>query len=251
MENDLNIFYPEDKYVLNFINNFNEKYNNKLKQKFNFSRVVSLSDFHRLICHMKLNDFSKVAIISGSLAEPELDLINYNQLDILQYNEISNLYNLDEDWQLNISNKFKIEFNKKEEYDLVLCNQVLEHIYSPVQAFKNIYYILKKDGYAWISVPTINCIHGEPHFYSAGYHPRYLSRIAKKEGFEILHIGAWGNRKYLAYAVQGHWLTYHQCKRGFRIKLDFAHPYFAMQDGTRNNPRCNFITDTWALLKKN
>ena len=253
MKKNFEIFYPEDKVVLNFIRNYDEEFDKKLTNKFNYSRVVSLSDFHRLIVKMKLNDFSKVVILSGSLEDPELKFINHKFLDIFQYNEVSNLNNLDDDWEM-ISNSKSINSKyykeKKNMYDFVLCNQVFEHIFSPLQGIKNIYYITKMNGYAWISLPTINCIHGEPHFYSAGYHPRYLYRLCEEAGFEVLHIGAWGNRKYLAYAVQGHWLAHDELKIGFRSKLDFAHPYFALKDGRKNDTRGNFITDTWVLLRK-
>lgn len=245
MKNNFQVYYPKDKDVLNFIKNHNENFNGKLTKYFNYSRVVALSDFCKQISKMNLNNFSKVAVVSGSTEDPELRLINYTDLDILDFEEKSNFYNLDDDWTIS-----KFYKNKKSQYDLVLCNQVFEHIFSPIQGIKNIWYLIKKNGYAWISVPTINCIHGEPYFYSAGYHPRYLNRLCDDVGFEVLHIGAFGNRKYLAYAVQGYWSNYTELKIGFRSKFDLAHPYFAIQDGKKNDTSGNIITDTWALLRK-
>ena len=252
MKNNLNIFYPTHKSVIEFIKNYNEKYNKKLSNYFSFSRVVALSDFHRLIHQINLDNFSKVAVISGSINEPELKLINYENIEILDFNEDSGIFDLDVDWkQIGNSNSIDSKFYKGDEYNFVFCNQVFEHIFSPIQAIKNIYYITKKNGYAWITVPTINCIHGDPHFYSAGYHPRYLDRLCRGAGFEVINIGAFGSRKYLAHAVQGHWCFHDELKPGFRSKRDFAHPYFAIQDGRKNNTNGKFIVDTWALLKKN
>ncbi len=252
MKNDYKISFPDDGNVINFIKNFDIRYNNKLSNHFNYSRVVSLYDFHRLLNELKLKFFSKVAVVSGSIKEPELALFKYDDLDILQFDSISNLYNLDDDWSAtNNSIELKSRPYNEDHYDLILCNQVLEHIFSPEQGMKNIYYIMKKNSYAWISIPTINRIHGEPYFYSAGYHPRYLFRLCKKLGFEVVHIGAWGSRKYLAYAVQGKWLNNNQLKIGFRSKFDLAHPYFAMLDGRKNEKSGKFITDTWVLIKKN
>jgi len=245
VQNNLKIYYPEDKNILNFIENFNTIFDKKLTNKFSYSRVVLLADFKRLITQKTLHKFLKVALISGSLEEPELKLISYKDLDILDFDVVSNFYNLDDDWE--ISQFYR---DKKSQYDLVICNQVFEHIFSPSQGIKNIHYITKPNAYVWISVPTINCIHGEPHFYSAGYHPRYLNRLCEEADFEVLHVGAWGNRKYLAYAVQGCWLTHNQLKIGFRSKLDLAYPYFAIKDGRKNDTTGNFITDTWALLRK-
>ena len=252
MSNDLNIFYPTDNNVIDFIKNFDAKYDKKLSNYFSFSRVVSLSDFHRLIQQMNSNNFSKVAVVSGTIKEPELKLIKYEHVDILDYEEDSGLFDLDVDWKtIHNSHNNVSKFYKESEYDFVFCNQVFEHIFSPIQAIKNIHYVTKKNGYVWISVPTINCIHGDPYFYSAGYHPRYLERLCKGSGFEVIHIGAFGSRKYLAHAVQGHWCFHDELKAGFRSKRDFAYPYFAIQDGSKNNTSGKFITDTWALLKKN
>lgn len=251
MKNNLNIFYPSDKSVIDFIKNYNKEYDKKLSNYFSFSRVVALSDFQRLIHQMNLNNFLKVAVVSGSMNEPELKLIDCAHTDILDFKEDSGLFDLDVDWKsISNSNDEDSKFYKEGEYNFVFCNQVFEHIFSPIQAIKNIHYITKKNGYAWITVPTINCIHGDPYFYSAGYHPRYLDRLCKSAGFEVIHIGAFGSRKYLAHAVQGHWCFHDELRPGFRSKRDFAYPYFAIQDGRKNNTNGKFIVDTWALLKK-
>lgn len=251
MKNDPNIFFPNDEDVINFIKNFDQRYNKKLSSKINFSRVVSLSDLHRILNYINLNYFQKVAIVSGSLKEPELELINYEKLDNLEFDETLDLFNLDNDWKIiNSSNNSNSKFYRENQYDFVLCNQVLEHIFSPSQGMKNIHHIIKKNAYAWITIPTINRIHGEPYFYSAGYHPRFLYRLCKELGFEVIHLGAWGSQKYLTYAVQGKWSTSIELKKGFRSKYDIAHPYLAMKDGRKNTTDGRFITDTWALIKK-
>jgi hypothetical protein len=36
----------------------------------------------------------------------------------------------------------------------------------------------------------------------------------------------------------------------FRSKIDFAHFYFAMTDGRKNDASGKFITDTWILCQK-
>jgi len=253
MKNVLNIYYPTDKSVIDFIKIFDEIYEKKLTNQFNFSRVVALSDFHRLVTEMSINKFENIAVISGSLNDPETRLINYEKIDTLQFNEVSHLFDLDEDWKkISISTKTKSKQYKdiENKYDFILCNQVFEHIFSPQSGLKNISFVAKKNSYVWISLPTINCIHGDPFFYSAGYHPRFLYRMFREFGFEVIHIGAWGNRKYLAYAAQGKWATYEELKRGFRSKMDFAHPYFALIDGRKNDTSGKFITDTWGLFKK-
>jgi hypothetical protein len=42
MKKNFEIFYPDDKVVLNFIKNYDEEFDKKLTNKFNYSRVVSI-----------------------------------------------------------------------------------------------------------------------------------------------------------------------------------------------------------------
>ncbi len=251
MNNISNIFFPKTKDVIYFIKNFNHKFEGKLLDYFNFSRVVSLFDFHRLVEELNLINQKNVSVISGSSSEPELKFLRYKNLEILNYNNKSGSFDLDQDWQ-KTENCDSIEpiIDKKNKYDFVFCNQVLEHVFSPIQAIKNIYYITKKKGYVWITIPTINCIHGDPYFYSSGYHPRYLDRLSRSFDFKLLHLGAFGSRKYIAHAVQGRWYTHNRLKPGFRSKHDFAYPFFSIQDGRNNNNSSKYISDTWALLQK-
>src|SRR5262249_28665059 len=101
-------------------------------------------------------------------------------------------------------------------------------------------------GYIYISIPTINRIHGEPHFYSSGYHPRFLERLALKNGLDIENIGYWGSLKYLLNAVTGFWLTHNQLAAGPAIG-DMIHGMEHV-DGRANEDR--YITDCWALFRK-
>jgi len=245
------IYYPPTKDVIDFIKNYNPKFDGKLSNYFNFSRVVALFDFHRLVTKMNLIDHKNVSVISGSDEEPELEFLGYKNLEILNYDNKTGSFDLDQDWQNTENHEFiDLVINKKNKYDFVFCNQVLEHVFSPIQAIKNLHYITKKKGYIWISIPTINCIHGDPYFYSSGYHPRYLDRLGKEAGLEVIHVGAFGSRKYLAHAVDGHWCFHDELRPGFKTKRDFAYPYFAIQDGRKNNTNGKFIVDTWALFKK-
>ena len=234
--------YVSDRVVEAFINKNNLKFNGELTQHFNFSRVVCLADFQQILNRHNLKNFQNIAVVSGSKLEPELRIIDYNYLDLLNYNFSTNLYNLDEDWS-------KLNDCKNDKYNLVLCNQVLEHIYSPLQALKNLSYITRPGGYIWVSVPVVNCIHGEPFFYSSGYHPRYLRRLANEVKLECVHIGAWGNKNYLASAVIGKWLTYDNLKKKINNIQELV-KFFTLKNSIKNDLTGNFITDTWALLKK-
>lgn len=234
--------YCPDHVVNNFIKLNNLRFGHKLTRYYNFSRVVCLADFDSILKEKNLKYFSNTAVVSGSIREPELLLINYDRLDVLNYKASSDSYNLDNDWS-------KMHQDVKDKYNLVICSQVFEHIFSPLAGIKNLSYITQNGGYIWISIPTINCIHGEPFFYSSGYHPRYLYRLANEVGLDILHIGAWGNIRYLNSAVLGKWLTADNLKPSFsKISEIFKNHTFI--DGRSNSLRDDCITDTWALLKK-
>lgn len=244
-----NIFqYIDDKTVAAFIKKNDEIFNKKLTRHFNYSRVACLADFQKITPRFDIGQLPKVAVVSGSPGDPELKILSYENLDILDYDACSDSYNLDRDWST--ADNFMTKGGAHRCYDFVLCNQVFEHIYSPFQGLKNVSFITRPGGYIWISIPTINCIHGEPYFYSAGYHPRFLHRLGKEAGLECVHIGAWGNKKYLTAAVLGRWLTHDQLRPGFHSKFDFAYPYHALKDGRVNDLSGNFITDCWALFKK-
>jgi len=56
-------------------------------------------------------------------------------------------------------------FHDEEKYDVILCLNVLEHIYETERALKNLHRALKKKGVAYIAVPVHFPLHDEPHDY--------------------------------------------------------------------------------------
>jgi SAM-dependent methyltransferase len=144
-------------------------------------------------------------------------------------------FDLDEPWFERPSQNFS----------MTLCNQVLEHVFNPHLAFKNLIHVTRPDGYIYVTVPTINCIHGDPHFYSSGYHPRFLERLGLENGLEVITIGHWGSFKYMVNAVAGIWLSADQLVRGASEGL----PNMQDIDGRIKEDR--FITDCWGLFRTN
>lgn len=64
-------------------------------------------------------------------------------------------------------------------FSMTMCNQVLEHVFNPHLAFKNLCQQTATNGYIYASIPTLNCIHGEPDFFSSGFHPRFFRASCK------------------------------------------------------------------------
>lgn len=53
----------------------------------------------------------------------------------------------------------------KDEFDIILCLNVLEHVYEYEKAIQNMYKALKKGGTAVVAVPVIYPLHDEPGDY--------------------------------------------------------------------------------------
>lgn len=241
-----------NKFIRNFIKKNNLLFNSKLSNFYAYPRVVSLAHFSYLVNKYKIENQHKVCVINGNNSEPELKFIKGEFIEFLNF-EDNKKYDLDKEWK-----------HKKKKYSFIICNQVLEHLFNPIIGFKNVLYHAIKGAYIWITIPTINCIHGEPHFYSSGYHPRFLERLAKLHNCKILHLGFWGSRKYLINAVLGHWLNEEELSGKLKNLKSFRqllHPMYFFIDGTNDqskNVKKKFvfnknqvITDTWILLKKN
>lgn len=76
-------------------------------------------------------------------------------------------------------------------FDSVLCTNVLEHVADMEAAFSEIRRVLKKGGYAIISVPFLYPVHESPYDYYR-FTRHGLEYQLVKNGFEIERIISWG-----------------------------------------------------------
>lgn len=74
-----------------------------------------------------------------------------------------------------------------ESFDSIVSTQTLEHLPEPQKAIKEFYRLLKKDGYALITVPFFNEIHDEPYDYWR-FTKFSLEKIFKEAGFKIVEL---------------------------------------------------------------
>jgi 2-polyprenyl-3-methyl-5-hydroxy-6-metoxy-1,4-benzoquinol methylase len=83
------------------------------------------------------------------------------------------------------------------EYDLIICNHVLEHVDDPITFFKNLYVNLKKSGHLYIEVPSIVDFDDKSlpsdhdrflmqHMWY--YSPEILNKIAIDIGFQTIKM---------------------------------------------------------------
>jgi len=218
--------------------------NNNLKEALMrvhaYGRVRSLYDFHELVKLENIKKIKKLCVVSGSSEELESQFVNYDEIFVTT---LKDGFDLTADWLDNPEIKKQIESS-----DFVLCNQVLEHVPNPEDAFRNICMLAKKGGYIWISIPVINRIHDEPNFYSSGYHPRLLKYFGDILNLEVIHIGAWGSLKNKVFSVSRNWPPFKKLKRGLSSNSNLYFPWTIFNNGLKNNYK--HMTDTWALYQK-
>jgi SAM-dependent methyltransferase len=130
------------------------------------------------------HSIQKVLVLGGGPREPELSLLSGIQVQyyfagIENEEKAQNFHYLD----LNILTY------PLENFDLVICNQVLEHLHNLQNAFENIARLVKPQGLLWLTCPASNYRHGSPNFYSAGYSWEFLSTNLENIGFKTLDSG--------------------------------------------------------------
>lgn len=147
-------------------------------------RVIANLEFERFVKDNKLNTCQKGLAING--IDPEWVYINAKniiQIDYLDNPSVFDLHILD---------------LPEKDFDYVLCCQTIEHVYNPLMCLKNIYAHMCKGGVLYINAPGDTIPHDTPiHFYT-GFTPIGLAVLLKLAGFQILHIGSWGNKEYLS-----------------------------------------------------
>lgn len=151
-------------------------------------RLVSLLAYEQFISSHKVAP-GRVAVVSGPETEPELQLIPGSFVcDLLNYDTLPKLYDLNLDWSQPDWEHLRGS------YDLVLCEQVLEHLKDPSLAVKNLALLLRPRGYLHISVPGINNRHGSDYFY-AGFPPETLVHYANQNGLDVVTASSWASDK--------------------------------------------------------
>jgi SAM-dependent methyltransferase len=90
---------------------------------------------------------------------------------------------------------FTDQAGKIRKFDLILANQVWEHLDRPYAATKNVRRMLKKGGHFWLAVPFFIPFHAAPADCSR-WSARGLKNLLIECGFDPDHIRAeqWGNR---------------------------------------------------------
>ena len=195
-EKEVNDIYK--KYVVkdeSYYSKANERFDRlpiQKKQRYHhmdFPRVASLFDFKDWI--QKYNLTKVDSLLSTFEGDYELEYIEVSNLKVCKYDN-PEVYDSTNENDLHL-----IDLDKKD-FDFIIFNQTLEHVYNPFIVMKNLYDHLKPGGYLYTTVPTINIPHEVPfHFW--GITPIGLCMLSRSVGFNICECGYWGNYEYLGY----------------------------------------------------
>jgi len=148
-----------------------------------FPRVISLLEFREYMIEYD-KTFEDVLSFDG-YSDPENEYLKYVTRYESNYEEVNEKFDL-----------HSINFTKKD-FDFVMLNQIIEHLYDPILALQNIYDHMKIGGMLYISAPANGRPHCTPFHYYTGITPVGLGAIIKLTGFDIFKIGQWGNKEYL------------------------------------------------------
>lgn len=104
-------------------------------------------------------------------------------------------------------------------FDSILCTQVLEHVYDHQTMVKEIYRVLKPGGHIMLTVPFAWEKHEEPYDFFR-FTPHALTELFKQAGLEIDYIKPNGGKWAAIYQLRTNML-YHSFskKKGFFLKL--------------------------------
>lgn len=208
----------------------------------------------------KISEISEVALVGGNNSDPEvIALKNLRNLEVTTFGIDSGL-----DFYLDLNSVQT--FSKK--YDLVICSQVLEHIYDVKNAIHIMSEMTRGKGYIWIACPASNRSHGSPDYYSAGYQPELIANLAAPMGLQVICKGLIGSKRgyFFTHALRV-WPTLQEHQRpitrylfsrsqgGLTIKFlrfvrDFPGRFYSLFQSPRISSDMEYATEMYIFLKK-
>jgi SAM-dependent methyltransferase len=106
-------------------------------------------------------------------------------------------------------------------FDLIIAEQVFEHLLWPYRAGKNAYQMLKPGGYLLITTPFLVRVHNHPIDCSR-WSETGIKYLLGECGFDLERIrtGSWGNRACIRSNFSG-WSRYRHLFHSLRNEADF------------------------------
>lgn len=227
-------------------------------EDYEYGRYLLLESFKSFIQKIQLSNDLNVSIVGGSNKEPELIALRE-----LGYNVKLELYGIEYyETLLDLNKKNNI---KEVECDLLICSNVLEHIWNIENFFENIKNLTNKKTIVYINCPKSNMEHGSPEYYSAGYSKDFLIKNLEFKNFNVLEAGEVGSERYYKsiHLLQA-WYTKDDIEAKYRFKENsflykFKHlaklynlgHYLSLSRASNNNNDSAFMTNSYIFAKKN
>lgn len=82
-------------------------------------------------------------------------------------------------------------------FDVVICEQVLEHVVDPNAAVANLRGLVRPGGHVIVTTPFLVRVHELANYGMYDYWrftPRGIRVLLERAGLEVVDVGAWGNR---------------------------------------------------------
>ncbi len=95
-------------------------------------------------------------------------------------------------------------------FDVVVCEQVLEHVADPWRAAQTLHDLCKPGGLVIVSTPFLVPVHELPAYGLCDYWrftPRGLATLLESAGLTVEAVDCWGNRDCVAANLE-HWAAY-------------------------------------------
>jgi len=108
-------------------------------------------------------------------------------------------------------------------FDLVIAEQVFEHLLWPYRAGRNVYQMLNPDGAFLVTTPFLVRIHGRPQDCTR-WTETGLKHLLAECGFSLdkIHTGSWGNRRCITANLGKRWQIYQPWRHS--LKNEPAYP---------------------------
>ncbi len=84
-----------------------------------------------------------------------------------------------------------------ERFDVVICEQVIEHVVDPVKAAENLRELCAPGGHVIVTTPFLIRVHELPMYGMGDYWrftPRGLAALLERAGLSVESVQSWGNR---------------------------------------------------------
>ena len=153
------------------------------------------------------------------------------------------------------------------QFDLVLCSQVIEHIFNLPLAVDTICRLSKPKGFVWFGFPTSNFPHGSPEYFSAGYPFQTIvhflpaqfkvvtsGQIGSKRHYLWIHtLRDWPSLAELTHPIASIWTLWISntgiCEKFRRTKKRLRHLGLILGKNTINS-ELQWATEGWVLAQK-